>query len=204
MNQHIRRRGILALATTCLVALGLWLALPGWRVVYEDEDPEQVASALAMLEAHAISYRLSDDHHVLSVRDHRAGEALIHLSAEDYLVGLEIIDFGPAPPRASQDDWYYQRALQGELTRSILQLDAVEACRVELLLPDLDPLQEEPGRASADILVRLRRGQGLSAPLAQEITAIATNSATQLEPSDVAIADTRVEEPGGARASAYQ
>jgi flagellar M-ring protein FliF len=180
----------LALAAVFLVALGARSGIPNWCVVYESENPGQVAGALVILHQRDIDHRISDDGRSLAVPDSYVGEARIYLANSGFLTGLRIIDFPQSSsPSSGQDDWMYQRALQGELTRSIMQLEAVRACRVELTLenPGLPPEDQRGG--SADIFVSLRAGEHLSTRLEQAIVTRVASTVEDAVPWDVSITD---------------
>src|SRR5215813_135527 len=83
----------------------------------------------------------------------------------------------------------YQRALQGELARTIMGLSAVEAARVHLALPERSLFVAEERRPSASVVVKLRPGRVLAEEQIGGIVHLVAASVEGLKPADVTVVD---------------
>lgn len=187
-----RRRvlwGALALTGIALVAVGIWASGDSYQVVYTEADVEAMAIAKASLEERNIPYKVSQDGTTLSVPRHVAGEATIDIGASGNVVGLEIIESISAGTTPRREEWQYQRGLQGELTRTLLSLDAIDACRVHLVLPDETAFLRDRREGSASVTLRLAPGRSLSARQITGITSLVAGAVQGLDPNQVVLTD---------------
>lgn len=181
--------GALVITAIALIAVGIWASRDSYQVVFSDEDPEAMASAKAALEERSIPYRVSSDGSSISVPQHFAGEAKVDIASTGNVVGLEIIENISAGTTPRREDWYYQRALQGELTRTLLSMDEIEACRVHIVLPDESAFLRERREGSASVALRLRPGRNLSSRQITGITSLVAGAVQGLEADKVVLTD---------------
>lgn len=107
--------------------------------VFTDLPPEQLSKVATSLEEAGLKFEYPEQGNGLLIEKSRLAQARIQLSKDrvfqSEIDGLEI--FGEA--QHAMSDFYqrinYQRALQGELERSILSISGVEAARVHLAIP---------------------------------------------------------------------
>jgi flagellar M-ring protein FliF len=179
----------LAVTFAALVGVGIWASQDNYQVVYTDTDAEAMATAKAALEERNIPFEVSNDGTSLRVPKHLAGEARVDIASTGNVVGLEIIESISAGTTPRREDWYYQRALQGELTRTLLSMDEVEACRVHLVLPDESAFLRERRAGSASVTLRLAPGRKLSSRQILGITSLVAGAVQGLEPESVVLTD---------------
>ena len=103
-------------------------------------------------------------------------------------IGFEIFDHQSLPGTAFSNTVNLQRALQGELSRSINCVDEIVASRVHLVLPK-DSLYGNESKASASVVVTLRPGATLSQGQIQGLTNLVAYAVEGLEPGQVTIVD---------------
>jgi flagellar M-ring protein FliF len=104
-------------------------------------------------------------------------------------VGFEIFDkanFGISDfvQRAN-----YLRAVQGELARTISQLDEVDAARVMIVMPENRLLVDNQKRTTASVFVHLRGSTDLSSSAVNSIRFLVANSVEGLQPNAVTVVD---------------
>jgi flagellar M-ring protein FliF len=85
----------------------------------------------------------------------------------------------------------YQRALQGEITRTILSLAEIESARVHLAFPEEGLFKRDKARAKASITLALRRGQALRAEQVAGIQRLVAAAVPGVALQDVTIVDQR-------------
>jgi flagellar M-ring protein FliF len=170
-------------------------AAGSYRVLYRDLPDDQMAKLVDALDAERIAYRLEPGGAILVPRE-RVPEARIRLAEKGLPscsgIGFELFD----RPGFGVTDFVhrvnYQRALQGELARSIEQLDPVDRARVQLALPERSPFVGEGARQpSASVVVRVAPGQELEAPQVSAIVHLVASSVESLKPENVSVVDDR-------------
>jgi len=179
--------GIVALGT---VALVMWALRPSWAVLYTDLSPADAAAITEFLKEQRVPYRLSHGGSVVEVPEDRVYELRIKTASKGLIgsstTGFEIFDRSTLPGTDFANRVNLQRALQGELSKTIAALEEVSAARVHLVLPEED-LFGESKPAEASVMVKLR-GQ-LSREQVRGIQMLVAHSVEGLKPEQVTIVD---------------
>ncbi len=179
----------LVITVVTLISVGFWASSDSYQVVYTNTDAEAMAIAKAALEERSVPFRVSGDGTTLMVPKTMAGEAKVDIASTGNVVGLESVENISAGTTPRREDWYYQRALQGELTRTLLSLDEVEACRVHLVMPDDNAFLRSRRAGSASVTMRLRPGRSLTPRQITGITSLVAGAVQGLEPNQVVLTD---------------
>lgn len=103
--------------------------------------------------------------------------------------GFEIFDDSKLGVTEFQNKVNYLQALQGELTRTIEQIDAVEKARVHIVLPEDSLYKKNEKPATASIMLRLKPNVELSKKEIKGIVNLAANSIQGLKPENITIVD---------------
>lgn len=188
-----------ALIAASLIAVGgtLWLfvALLGrgdYKVLYSGLDPAESNTIVKRLAEENIPAQLSSDSKTLSVPEDRLGKARLDMAAEGFpqtgRLGFEIFDKTNWGESDFAEKVNYQRALEGELERTIQDLADVEAVRVHLVLPHESLFTERERQAKASVLVKLRNGH-LSERSLKAITYLVASAVDTLTPDNVTVID---------------
>src|SRR6266436_1121570 len=134
----------IVLATTgvgsLVVVLGLawWVQRPLYRPLFTNLAEQDASAIVEALRAEKVPFRLEDGGRAILVPAERLYELRHTLAQTDFL------------QRSN-----YQRALQGELARTISRLGGVESARVHLALPERSLFVGEDRRPSASVVVKL-------------------------------------------------
>ena len=105
--------------------------------------------------------------------------------------GFEIFDDSKLGVTEFQNKVNYLQALQGELTRTIEQIYAVEKARVHIVLPEDSLYKKNEKPATASIMLRLRPNVELSKKEIKGIVNLAAHSIQGLQPENITIVDDR-------------
>lgn len=167
------------------------------------------AQALAQqLSARNVSFQLSPDGTSLAVPASQLDALRLELASEGLpqsgRLGFELFDKPNWMGSDFSEKVNYQRALEGELERTIQTLSSVEAVRVHLVMPREALFTEQERMAKAAVVVKLRNGK-LAPAEAQAITNLVASAVDQLPPDRVTIvsADGRTQlTPAGSANSA--
>jgi flagellar M-ring protein FliF len=182
---------VLLLAAT--VALGYWVLHDPYVPVASQLPAERLVTASKELDTHKIAHRVTDRGDTLEVRQSQVGRARLLLAGDSAAlgggVGLEI--FGEADFSMTEfaQKVNYQRALQGELTRTIQAMDGVRSARVHVILSDGGVLKRNTGKASAAVAVSMKDGRAPSPSQVRGIQRLVAASVPEIQPDAVTVLD---------------
>jgi flagellar M-ring protein FliF len=192
-----RRQRIILGASLVAAAGTLWLfvSLLGRgdpKPLYSDLDPQQANEIVRRLAQEDISAQLSSDGKTLSVPAESLNKARLDMAAQGLpasgRLGFEIFDKPNWGASDFAEQVNYQRALEGELERTIQDLSDVEAVRVNLVMPHESLFTEQERPAKASVLVKPRNGH-LSERSLKAITYLVASAVDTLQPSNVTVID---------------
>ncbi len=103
--------------------------------------------------------------------------------------GYSLLDQMPMTSSEFQQQKTYQRALEGELAKTISAIDGVDTATVRLALPEDTVFVSEKADPTASVFVRTRAGVTLSADQVQSIVHLVSAGIEGMEPTDVAVVD---------------
>ena len=186
----------LGLSVAIILGLLLWSAKPEYRLLYSGLSLEEAATIKDKLADDKVKMRLKDQGHSVYVRKKDLYRSRLLLAKEGLpkgdtaTAGLEIFD----EPKFGLTDFAqrinYQRALQGELQRTIQSMAGVEKVRVMLVIPKEGLLAtEEEKKSTASILLHMEDNARMSPNQVNAIVQLVSTSVKNLEPSHVTITD---------------
>lgn len=175
-----------------LVALLLWGREPDYRVLFTGMTDKDGGAVLAALQQMNVPYRHGEGGTLLVPAD-KVHEARLKLASAGLpkggIVGFELMDNARFGQTQFQERTTYQRGLEGELTRSIMSLDAVETARVHLAIPQQTGFFREQQKPSASVLLTLRPGRSLDRAQLAGIVHLVSSSVPEMNPKAVSILD---------------
>src|SRR5476651_1320443 len=168
---------------------------PKLTLLYGGMAPAEAAKVVEYLESKKITYDVSDGgraimipaQQVYSVRLGLASQGIPTMS--DGGVGFELFD----KPTFGMSDFMqranYYRALQGELSRTIRQLDEVANARVLIVVPEDKLFGQDHQVAKASVFIQLQPGRSLDDSQVRAIRFLVANGVEGLQPERVAVID---------------
>ena len=191
-----RKLTILAAAGITLLSIALavvFINQPDYKVLYTNLSTEDAGQITARLQEKKIPYQLSPTGDMISVPSEKVSELRLELAASGLPkgggVGFEIFDAKNLGVTEFVQQLNYQRALQGELTRTINSLDEIQQTRVHLAIPKKSLFSEDQKKPTASVVVRLKSGRNLSDPQINGIAHLVSSSIEGMSPRDVMIVD---------------
>lgn len=171
-----------------------WATRVQYASLFSNMEPESAGEVVEKLKAMNMPYRLSDEGRTILVPEDKVYDLRLKLASEGVFagggMGFELFDESRLGTTDFERRLNFQRALQEELRRTIMQLEAVEQARVHLVLPEKSVFIEEEGQASASIVVKLKPMATLQPEQVRGIVELVANSVESLQPEDVTIVDT--------------
>lgn len=198
-----------ALSTTHKVALvllviGSLLALyylaqfvrqMNYTTLFAGLEPREAGAIVEQLDGMRIPYMLSDGGTTIQVPRAQVDQARIQLATSGALgvdgAGWELFDRTKLGITEFEQQVNYQRALQEELRRTIVQLDEVEAARIHLVLPEKSIFVTKKAPPTASVAVKLRPGADLNQSQVRGVVALVAGSVEGLTPENVHLIDMR-------------
>ena len=147
--------GLLILGTAlAFILLISWSSTPEYFPIFTNLSPEDAGEIMAYLKENKILYKLTSNGGVIQIPQEKVYETRIELASKGLPrgsgVGFEVFDNAKLGMTEFVQNVNYQRALQGELSRTINGLSEVESCRVHIVSPPkslfIDLLRSISGR----------------------------------------------------------
>ena len=165
-----------------------------YKVLYSGLTEEDAADVVAKLQEERKPYKLSDDGRAILVPDSQVYETRLALAGEGLPrgggVGFEIFDKSSLGTTDYVQRLNYQRALQGELARTIRRFEQVREARVHIATPRESVFVEDEKPPSASISVTLKGREKLSQHQIQAVVNLVASAVPGLTPENITMVDT--------------
>jgi len=176
-----------------LIFLTTWTGKQDFHPLYTQLAPEDAGAILSKLKDKKIPYRISANGSSIMIPDKHIYEVRMELAAQGLPqgngVGFEVFDNTKLGMTEFVQNVNYQRALQGELSRTINRFAEVDSSRVHIVMPSNSLFIEEEDHATASVVVKLRPGKWLSADQIQGIVHLVSSSVSRLKLENVTVVD---------------
>ncbi|MFQ5588261.1 MAG: flagellar basal-body MS-ring/collar protein FliF [Nitrospiria bacterium] len=195
MGKKIALAATFAGGLAMLAVIWLWSQEPDFRVLYTNLNSEDAAVVISKFKEMNVPYEFSDDGKSLRVPAERVHELRLLLASEGLPqgggVGFEIFDQSSFGTTEFAQKLNYKRALQGELARTITQLEEISNARVHLVIPEPSLFTDQEELTRAAVVINLKPGKQLNQTQIQGITHLVSGSVEGLAPEAVTIVDNR-------------
>ena len=192
-GKKVAALSLVALALASLLVMSLWLKAPDYQLLYANLSQEDAGAIVEKLKNQKIPYEVSNGGRTIRVASDMIHETRLQLAGEGLPegsdVGLEMFEDTPLGMTDFIQKINFQRALQGELTRTIKTLDAVAQVRVHLVIPKDNLFRKQKPKGKASITLKLKSGKSLSEGQVQGIVHLVSASVGSIEASNVVIVD---------------
>jgi flagellar M-ring protein FliF len=193
MRQKMMAMAGIALAIAILAAALLWAKAPVYGVLFSNLEEKDGGQIIAALQQQNIPYKISDSGTAIMVPAPQVHDIRLRLASQGLprggFVGFEVMESMKLGASQFQEQINYQRALEGELARTISTISVVKSARVHLAIPKQTAFLRDEQKPSASVLVNLQGGRTLEAPQVAGIVHLVSSSVPQLNASNVSIID---------------
>jgi len=186
----------LALSLAMAISIGLWSKEPNYSVLYSRMADRDVAEVLTALSGLGIKYRLDQSSGSILVPSNKLYDARLRLASQGLPkvadTGFELLEKEQSLGTSRMKEMaIHQRALEGELSRSIASLQSIESARVHLAMPKQSVFVRKRTNPTASIVVNLYGGRILNESQLAGIVHLVSSSVPNLEPEHVTVVDQR-------------
>ncbi|MFA7279770.1 MAG: flagellar basal-body MS-ring/collar protein FliF [Sterolibacterium sp.] len=182
-----------AAVVTLLVGTVLWSKHGDFRVLFSNISERDGGAIIGSLEQLNVPYKFSDGGGAILVPGDRVHEIRLRLASQGLpkggAVGFELMENQKFGISQFAEQVNYQRALEGELSRTIQSVGAVQGARVHLAIPKPSVFVREEQKPSASVLLNLYSGRVLEPAQIAGIQNLVASSVPQMPVTNVAILD---------------
>ncbi|KEZ78012.1 flagellar basal-body MS-ring/collar protein FliF [Salinisphaera hydrothermalis] len=184
-----------AAAVAVLVALLLWTRSPDYAVLYSGLSNRDGGEVTARLDQMQVPYKLSGGGSTIMVPRSRVDRIRLQMASDGLPkgggVGFELMDNEPFGISEFAEKVNYQRALEGELERSIETIDEVSSARVQLAMPKSSVFVRDQKQPKASVVLELYSGRALAKGQVTAIQNLVASAVPGLPIDAVTIVDSR-------------
>lgn len=197
-KQLIVLMGGAALVAGVIFFFGHLLITPDYKPLMTGMEPTDAQALASRLAAKSIPYQITPDGKTVSVPADKLDSSRLEVASEGMphsgRLGFELFDKLNWGQTEFDEKVNYQRALEGELERTIQTLRDVESVRVHLVMPTESVFVDREREAKASVILRLRSGQ-LSQDTERSIASLVSGAVDKLSPQNVTITDADTNQP---------
>lgn len=184
--------GLAALAAVVL-AMTMWNSQGDYKVLYANLSDKDGGAIIAQLSQMNVPYKHADGGAAILVPAAKVHDVRLKLASaglpKGSVVGYELMDGARFGQTQFQERLTFQRGLEGELTRSIQSMAAVQSARVHLALPNQNGFFREQQKPSASVMLNLHAGRTLERAQVAGIVHLVSSSVPEMNPKAVSVLD---------------
>ncbi|MBS1199059.1 MAG: Flagellar FliF M-ring protein [Proteobacteria bacterium] len=194
---EMQKKLVLLVSVAAVIALAvtayLWLTQGEYKVLFSNLSDKDGGAIVATLEQQNIPHQFSPGSGAILVPSSRVHEIRLKLAQQGLprggSIGFEIMDNPKFGLSQFAEQVNYQRALEGELARTISSIGAVQSARVHLAIPKPSVFVRDDQKPTASVLLNLYGGRTLDPAQISGITHLVASSVPQLSSGSVTIID---------------
>ncbi|MFN3730581.1 flagellar basal-body MS-ring/collar protein FliF [Comamonas testosteroni] len=192
-GQRLRWGALAALVAVGLVAAAVFYRQPDYKLLFSNVSDKDGGAIVAQLTQMNVPYKYSEGGGAILIPADRVHDVRLKLATQGLpkgsVTGFELMENSKFGITQFQERLNFQRGLEGELTRSILALNAVQSARVHLALPNQNGFFREQQKPSASVLLSLHPGRMLDRAQIAGIVHLVASSVPEMEPAAVSVVD---------------
>lgn len=195
-SRYTAGQKVAALLIAALLVAGAYLLAnyagrPQYRVLYSGLEDRDAAQVTAKLDELKVNYRMEGASVLVPAKD--VERLRVQLAGENIpsggKVGFEIFDKASFGASDFTQKVNYQRALEGELARTISSIEQVRSAVVHIAMPEESIFASQENSATASVLLSLRGGTTLDKIQVQGIRNLVARAVEGLDPENVSVVD---------------
>ncbi|HMB97226.1 MAG TPA: flagellar basal-body MS-ring/collar protein FliF [Balneolaceae bacterium] len=186
--------GLFSLGIILIMGLMFYWALqPSYAMLFGSLSPDSANEIVEELRSQGVPYELRDNGKTIAVPRSQVYDLRLQFAAQGVTgseyKGYELFDENSLGMTDFMQRLNQKRALEGELARTINNLDQVDGSRIHIVLPERSPFQETTVQPSASVILNLNRGRKLAKDQIEGIGSLIAGSVEGLTIDNVVILD---------------
>ncbi|MDI1470936.1 MAG: flagellar basal-body MS-ring/collar protein FliF [Thermodesulfovibrio sp.] len=190
-NRKIAFAAVAVISIAIIITFLLWLPKQDYQVLFSNLSAEDAGNVITKLKEKKVPYQVKDN--AIYVPSDKVHELRLELAAQGVPsgggVGFEIFDKTSIGLTEFSQRVNYIRALQGELARTIKQIQEVDQVRVHIAIPEKTIFTEKEDHPTASVVLKLKPGRTLSKEQVAGIVHLVSSSVEGLAPQYVTVVD---------------
>jgi len=193
-----KKIGFIIIACMILASMAgivVWASKTRYDVLYTDLNKEDGRKIAVLLEEKKIPYQFSDDGKTISIPEDLVGVWRLEIAklgtSFSGTVGYEVFDKQSFGTTSYVQKVNKQRALEGELVKTIMYIQGVKRARVHISIPESSPFVAEKKAPSASVVLELNPGVSLTPAEIKGVASLVASSVEEMRPENVVILDDR-------------
>ncbi|WP_342323926.1 flagellar basal-body MS-ring/collar protein FliF [Kosakonia sp. BYX6] len=182
-----------AAAISIVIALLFWAKEPDYRVLYSNISEEDGGAVVTQLQQMQVPYRFAENNGAIEIPAEQVYEVRLKLAQQGLpkggAVGFELLDQEKFGISQFNEQVNFQRALEGELSRTIETLGPVRSARVHLAMPKPSLFLQDRKEPSASVTLNLINGRTLDSGQVNAISYMISSAVPGLSADRVTIVD---------------
>jgi len=187
--------GVVALSAILFTLLIVVANKTDYRPLFSNLTTEDAGEIVKSLKEQKIPYQIQSDGKAILVPADKVYDLRLSLASDGLPqgggVGFEIFDRKNFGMTEFVQKLNYQRALQGELSRTISQLTGVEQARVHLAIPEKSLFTDEEKHPTASVVLKMKSARALRESEVQGVIHLVAASIEGMDPEAVTVMDSR-------------
>ena len=192
-RQKLAAGAALAIGIALIVGVLLWSRQPDYSVLFSNLAEKDGGAVVASLQQQNIPYRFSENGNAILVPATQVHDLRLRLAAQGIpkggLVGFELMETQKLGLSQFHEQVNYQRALEGELSRTISSIASVAGARVHLAIPKQTAFLRDEQKPTASVMVNLHTGRSLDQAQIAGIVHLISSSVPNLSNDNVSVID---------------
>jgi flagellar M-ring protein FliF len=170
-----------------------WITTPTQAPLFSNLASSDASAIVDELNAEGVPYTLTDGGQTIMVAQGVVYDQRLHMSGKGLPAGQDtgytLLDQQGITTSEFQQQVTYQRAIEGELSKTLEALDGVQQAVVHVALPKKEVFATDQGKPTASVLLSLAPGKQLSAEQITAVTNLVSSSIEGMDPSQVTVTD---------------
>ncbi len=185
--------GAAAAIVALMASVWFWGQKPEYRVLFANYSDRDGGAIVAALQQMNVPYQVADGGGAIMVPAQQVHEVRLKLASQGLPkgggVGFELMENQKLGISQFLEQVNFQRALEGELARTIQALANVQAARVHLAMPKASVFLRDQQKPTASVLLNLHPGRALEAQQVSAIVHLVASSVPELPVANVTVVD---------------
>jgi flagellar M-ring protein FliF len=182
-----------AIVIAVMAGVWMWSQQPDYRVLFANYSDKDGGAIVTQLQQMNVPYRFAEGGGAILVPANQVHDARLRIAAQGLPkggnVGFELMENQKLGVSQFLEQVNFQRALEGELARSIQSIGAVEGARVHLALPKSSVFVRDQQKPTASVVLNLHPGRSLSEQQVSAIVHLVASSVPELPPGNISVID---------------